>query len=125
MRRRSQTGSNRGTVEDVQDQHERRAAAAGDRGRSMTARQRSASGSGAAVVPAETSPANGPANGDAPAFRWEDWFAGASADQRAEALALAHRQGLLYLHQLPVVANKTQRPAGTTLAPLLSRLLAG
>jgi hypothetical protein len=115
----------REAVEDVEDQHERKVAA--DRGRSMTARQRQASGSVAATVPAESSPANGVVNGEAASFRWADWFAGASADQRAAALALAERQGLLYLQQLPASHGKTQRGAGAqpVLVPFLTRLLTG
>jgi hypothetical protein len=89
----------------------------------MTARQRPASGS--AALPATVS-ANGASNGAATAFHWEAWFAGATPDQRAEALALAREQGLLYLHQLPANAPQ-QRGAATAanLVPLLSRLLVG
>src|SRR5437868_3088609 len=90
-------------MEDGADGH---ADPARDRGRSMTLRQRPASGSAAVVVSADPSPVNGSANGDAAGFRWEAWFAGASADQRAEALNLARQQGLVYLQQLPPLSPR-------------------
>ncbi len=90
----------------------------------MTARQRQAPGSAAVIVPAETSAADGRTNGAAAPFRWEEWFAGASPDQRSEALALARQQGLLYLQQLP--ASTRREPAGASgLAPMVARLIAG
>src|ERR1043166_907670 len=90
----------------------------------MTARQRQATGSSAAPLPAIATEANGGPHDTSSAFRWEAWFAAASPDQRAEALALARRQGLLYRHQLPPV---TPAPSGadSALVPLLTRLLAG
>ena len=94
----------------------------------MTARQRQALGSAAGTVPAATPPANGVVvNGEAVSFRWAEWFAGASPDQRSEALALAQRQGLLYLQQLPNSHAKTQRGPSTepVLVPFLTRLLTG
>src|SRR5260221_350288 len=93
----------------------------------MTARQRQAPGSAAGSSSAETSSANGIVNGEAAAFRWDEWFAGASPDQRAEALTLARQQGLLYLHQLPAAHSKMRRGAlaEPALVPFLTRLLAG
>jgi hypothetical protein len=93
----------------------------------MTARQRQASGSAAVLVPAEErSPTNGSAAAPVAAFRWEQWFAAATADQRAEALARAREQGLLYLHQLPPAVGKPGRTAEQpSAAPLLCGVLAG
>ena len=91
----------------------------------MTARQRQAPGSPVAPIPAEAAKAEAGLNGDDTAFRWEAWFAAASPDQRAEALALARRQGLLYCHQLPPTSYSAHRAptAESTLAPLIARLL--
>jgi hypothetical protein len=90
----------------------------------MTARQRLAPGSAAGVALAAT--ANGVSNGEAAGFRWETWFAGATPEQRAEALALAREQGLLYVHQLPAVApHHRDESKRASLVPLLSRLIAG
>jgi hypothetical protein len=89
----------------------------------MTARHRQASGSTAASVRAEPSAADRSVNGQAALSLWEQWFAGASADQRNEALALARQQGLLYLHQLPAVAAGPRQAA--PLVPVLTRLLSG
>src|SRR5258707_9313482 len=93
----------------------------------MTARQRQAPGSAVVSGSAESSSVNGIVNGEAAAFRWEEWFAGASPDQRTEALALARQQGLLYLQQLPAAHAKTRRGAAAdpALIPLLTRVLAG
>src|SRR5437588_7671832 len=123
MVRLQQTGREPEAVEHVQEPYER---APRDRGPSMTARQRQGSDIAAAVVPAELAPANGSANGASPVFRWEAWFAGASPDQRAEALGLAREQGLLYLQQLPAIGSRCPHaPEQPSLVPLLSRLLAG
>lgn len=61
---------------------------------------------------------------------WEDWYQFASAEQRAEVLALARRQGLLYVQQLPAHANgHGHAPAPATVEPTqlqtLKEMLAG
>src|SRR6516162_8629527 len=89
----------------------------------MTARQRQAPGSSAAPIPAEAPEADRGLNGEHTDFRWEAWFAAASPDQRAEALALARQQGLLYPHQLPKAANAAR--SESSLIPLLGRIFGG
>ncbi len=82
----------------------------------MTARQRPAAG---IATTDQAAPA--------PVLHWEDWFQGATSAQRAEALALAQQQGLLYLHQLPAVNGSRSAPPADddTAARPLAELLAG
>ncbi len=63
-------------------------------------------------------------------FSWEDWFAHASLPQRAAALGLAQKQGLVYPYQLPAAPNGTKttengKHAESGLASWITRLLAG
>lgn len=57
---------------------------------------------------------------------WVEWFRRADANQRAQMLSLAKRQGLLYAHQLPALANGAKAFAATE-HPFISltKLLAG
>src|SRR5260370_4169216 len=87
----------------------------------MTTRQRQASGSATAA------PANASLERSAH-FSWEDWFRHANSQQRAEALGLAQKQGLLYPHQLPAISNGV-KPVSAAKdiepSPVISRLLVG
>src|SRR5205823_2939459 len=53
---------------------------------------------------------------------WEDVYRAASSAQQAELLDLAHRQGVLYAHQLPPTGNGT---AVDRTRQLVARLLNG
>src|SRR5580658_549744 len=91
----------------------------------MTARQRQGTGSVSAVLSVPTVVETTERAG---AFSWEDWFRHASAQQRAEALGLAHQQGLLYPHQLPAISNGVKPTSAVKDAdapPAIVRLLAG
>lgn len=87
----------------------------------MTTRQRQAPGSASASV------ANAGMERSAH-FSWEDWFRHANSQQRAEALGLAQKQGLLYPHQLPALSNGV-KPVSAAKdiepSPVVSRFLAG
>jgi hypothetical protein len=87
----------------------------------MTTPQRQAPGSATAA------PANASLEWSAH-FSWEDWFRHANSQQRAEALGLAQKQGLLYPHQLPAISNGV-KPVSAAKdiepSPVISRLLAG
>ena len=88
----------------------------------MTVRQQQAPGMATAPV------ANGSTSDRSAHFSWEDWFRHASAQQRAEALGLAHQQGVLYPHQLPAVSNGVKPAAASKdieALPHIVRLLAG
>ncbi|MBI2807449.1 MAG: hypothetical protein HYX68_20900 [Planctomycetes bacterium] len=90
----------------------------------MTVWQKSSPGTNVAPVPP------GVATGleRAASFSWEDWFGHASAPQRADAIGLAHRQGVLYPHQLPPVSNGVKPaqapPAETAALAAMTRILA-
>lgn len=60
----------------------------------------------------------------APLLVWDEWFRCASPEQRAEALALARAQGLLYSHQLPATNGTHAAPEAAPPAALRA-LLAG
>src|SRR5262249_1386327 len=60
--------------------------------------------------------------GSARAPGWEEIFLGASSNQQSELLDLAHRQGVLYAHQLPAPPNGARIEHGRQ---VLLRLLAG
>jgi AAA domain len=91
----------------------------------MTVRQQQAPGTATAPV------ANGAIpNADRSShFSWEDWFRHANSQQRADALSLAHQQGLLYPHQLPPITNgvkpTTAAAKDSDAPPAIVRLLAG
>lgn len=90
----------------------------------MTAWHKEASGS--ALSP--PTPTNGAAHGmeRSSPIAWEDWFRHAGPQQRAVALGLAQRQGFLYSHQLPAIANgKTPPAAESPASVLLPQVLAG
>lgn len=64
----------------------------------------------------------------AAALAWEDWFRQATAAQQTEALALAHRQGFIAVHQLPAPANGAKphsQPASQDGLESLRSILAG
>lgn len=70
----------------------------------------------------------GAAEPAAPLLVWDEWFRRASPAQRAEALALARTQGLLYPHQLPATngTHASAAPAAEVAPPAALRaLLAG
>lgn len=100
----------------------------------MMARDRKAPGgtsaTATAVVPA-TTPAPLRNGQEAPGPRklpWQELFQGFSADQQADLLVLAARQGLIYAHQVPAQVNGIKsKPTQENLPQLqiLSRLLAG
>src|SRR5262245_58023648 len=77
-----------------------------DRGLSMTARDRQASGGVTlASRPASTSARSGPTSAASPRELppWEELYHSLAASSQNELLDLAARQGLLYVHQLPPV----------------------
>ncbi|MFO0968701.1 MAG: AAA domain-containing protein [Gemmataceae bacterium] len=77
----------------------------------MTARQRTAGAADTALPPKPVP------------LPWEEWFRAASAEQQKEILALARRQGLVYVHQTPLPANgaaKDHPPEESFLARLLA-----
>jgi hypothetical protein len=95
----------------------------------MTQQERHASG-GVSDVPLKEVPGTGrtgsvAAEADAPGLPlWDDLYRNASPEQRQELLALARRQGVLYVHQLPPPGNGSHPPAEGW-RQLLTRLLAG
>jgi hypothetical protein len=92
----------------------------------MTARHRQAPDRAEPSARAPLPPNGSAPTAPPPAFRWDDWFETASPAQRAEALALAREQGLLYLHQLPAPAARPAPADPRADAPdWLPRLLAG
>lgn len=102
----------------------------------MTPRERIAPGGtsataatpGAASMPQPTAARNGASGNGSRVPSWEEWFQCASAAQRSEILALAHAQGLIYSHQVPVPANGVHHKNPSqdiALNPALTHLLAG
>ncbi len=94
----------------------------------MTLRQSQAPG--ASTLTAPTSNGIDGGTDRVTSFSWEDWFRHATLQQRAEALGLAKKQGLVYPYQLSALTNGTKssengKATESGLAPWFSRLFAG
>ena len=92
----------------------------------MTQRERQASGGVFTAPPTEVrGTERTPSNPPVPRFpSWEEVFRNASPAEQAEWLALGQRQGVLYAHQYPALANGST-PNPDQCRPWLNRLLAG